>query len=32
MNVTDVLDKMDDVEKRLKVSATDMFNRYFGHG
>ena len=26
MNVTDVLDKMDDVEKRLKVSATDMFN------
>lgn len=26
MNLTDVLDKMDDVEKRLKVSATDMFN------
>lgn len=26
MNVTDILDKMDDVEKRLKVSATDMFN------
>ncbi len=26
MNVTDILDKMDDVEKRLKASATDMFN------
>lgn len=26
MNLTDVLDKMDGVEKRLKVSAVDMFN------